>query len=222
MAAASSEPALSNLDTLDDKTKRYLQLFHQKQKLLGHIRELQTELNDLKTPLIEQLTAASQSVQICPSKLEEETYGGIGALVVKLKNEYETLTRDNVMRLLTEFYNYLLPEGDPEEVKSLGQGTACWIWNNRRRIPIRYLDRTFVVKAPPRPSKRKADAEEGGAPAAKAARAPRFKPKADMPLSREDFLALPSLGQMLTSAHHLPQQTDDPEGEAPLEDDLEE
>ncbi len=223
-AAASAEPALSNIETLDEKTKRYLQLFHKKQQLLAAVREIHTEMGDLKAPLIEQLTAAAQSVPICPSKSEEETYGGIGSLVVKLKNDYETLTRDNLVRLVTEFFQYLLPEGQTEEVQSLAQGTACWIWNNRRRTPLRYLERTFVVKAPSRPNKRKADAAADaaadGPPPVKPVRAPRFKPKADIPLSRDDFLAVPSLAHMLTSAHNLPQHTDDPEGEGSAEDDL--
>lgn len=200
---SAADASVSNLATLDDRTKRYLQLSQKKQNLLDQVRELQVELNALKTPLMEQLAANHPAVQICPSKEEEAVYGGLGALTLKLKNDYETLTRDNVIRLLTEFYQYLLPEGDAEELKNLGQGTACWLWNNRKRTPVRYLDRSFVVK----PGKRKAEASSAAAaPAAKKkpARPPRFQPSSNMPLCRSEFLALPSLSQMLTSGVHPP------------------
>lgn len=217
LAAAAS---VSNLNTLDDKTKRYLEILHTKQQLLDQIRDLQTELNTLKEPLIDQLSHTAQSVQICPSSTEEKIYGGMGALVLKLRNDYETMTRETIVRLLTEFYEYLLPESNAEEVVSLGQGTAHWIWNNRKRVPVRYLERSFAVKAPSAAQKRKAAemvaaaaaVAAGGvppslpAPPPKAARGPRFKPVANLPHTRDDFLAISSLSKVLSSPPELPQQ----------------
>lgn len=203
---ATSKAAVSNVATLPPTAKSYLAAWHKKQSLLAQVQALNDELQALKAPLMEQLSASVQPLQICPAPEEEALYGGMGALVLKLKNDYETLTRDNLVRLLGEFYEYLLADGAQkgDEVKKLAQGTASWLWNNRKRVPIRYVERTFVVKAPPRKRKPEAAAAAEGP---KVPRAPRFVPVTDMPHTREDFLRVPGLAAMLSAP--LPPQNDD-------------
>lgn len=213
--------SVSNLQSLDDDTKRYLKAFHKKQQLLEQIRELQGELNELKEPILEKLCQTAQAVQICPSQDEEKTYGGMGALVLKVKNDYETLTQAAVVRLLTEFYEYLWPQGNPEEIVSLGEGTASWVWNNRKRTPVRYIERSFAVKAPSKAAKRKSEGAAGHPPAHKLPRAPRFKPVANMPHTRDDFLAIPSLASLIAAPPQLPKQDHDPDAEPLAEGEVE-
>lgn len=229
-AANTTATAVSNISLLNVPTQQYVRLLHEKQQLLNQVRDLQTQLNTLKEPLIEELSRTVQSVQICPSKEEENVYGGLGALVLKVKHDYETVTRDALVRLLTEFYEYLLPDTEPGEIQRLGQGTACWVWNNRKRVPVRYLDRTFALKPPPKTQKRKSEEPGGAAVAsggAKSSKVPRarFQPLSNMPHTRDDFLTVPSLAQVLSFSHpeRMPRGDEDPvveeDGEKEREDD---
>jgi len=102
----------------------------------------------------------------------------------------------------------LLPESTNEEIVSLGQGTACWIWNNRKRVPIRYLERSFAVKPPPRQPKRKAPEGPVASAVPPPPKAPRFKPVSNMPHTRDDFLAIPSFSRIAQSQVHLPKAAD--------------
>lgn len=202
-------PSVSNLSDLPADVRRYLELTHRKQALLDEVREIQQELRPMNGPTMDKMLQDNlKAFQICPSKEEEAKYGAMGSLELKVKNDYENLSRDTLIRLMTEFYRYVMHDSNPDEVIQIGQGTALWVWGNRKRNPIRYLQRTFAVK----PEKRKAPPTTQTEPAQKKSH-PKFTPVVNMPHTREEFLAIPAMQKLLQSGPDGIPATDNPESD---------
>jgi hypothetical protein len=143
------------------------------------------------------LQNSNQRIPICPTTEEEAIYGPIGALQLKITNDYENMTRENTMRLLTEFYRYLWPDESSEEIEKLGQGTALWIWNNRKRTPVHHIERVYAGGDKAR--KRKAEDEklDKSEKPDKPDKLPRFKVAEDVPRVREDFMSIPCMANII-------------------------
>lgn len=86
---------------------------------------------------------------------DRETLGESGAFEVKMRNDYETMTKTNIERLNMSFFRTICPSASEEDIVKMASGHANWIWSNRERTPVKYVERTYPTAT--QPKKRKAE-----------------------------------------------------------------
>lgn len=179
-----SNPAIvSNLGSLDETTLEYLRLCHERKQVAKKVSEIDARLKQLREPLLKRFVDGQPTVQICPSPAEESVFGAIGSLCMKTKNQYEPLNKENLNRLIKEYVEYLLEKSNVnrDQVAALGDGIASFIWRNRKKNVLQYVEREFVVKRARSASKR-----DPNAPKKKRTKVV----TQTVPQTREDFFAI--------------------------------
>jgi len=185
----------SNIKSLPHEVNEYSKLNHEKRALNRRVAEINAELRGLDQVLIEKMSVEDlDAYEICPSRTEEKMYGGIGALQLKVRNEYDRLSHDNLIRFSIQFWQYVMPEGDDQAVTRLGYGIANWIWNNRGRTPKKWLDRIYLEDAEKKQKRKRPT--PAASPAPKKAR--NIAPD-NVPNTREEFLSIPDFQNLITS-----------------------
>ena len=190
---------MSNIDTLPSDVEEYARLQHEKTKLLAEIALKNTRLKILSDLLISKMIKEDRdSFEICPNKAEELKYGEMGSIVLKTKNDYETLTRENLIKYLINFFTYCSPDESQEAHEELGKGMAKWVWNNRQRKPSQYLERSFVEEKKRKKSANQAADSEG---VEKKPKQPKQSEQMEkFPQTREEFSEYSSLQAYLQVA----------------------
>jgi len=160
------------------------------------MKEINRKLKTFNASIIEKMKVEDKDAyQICPNETEEKTFGGIGALQLRMKNDYERLTRDKLVEYIIQFFRYVLPDEPDTDVTRLGYGVANWIWSNRNRSPRYYLERVYLSETKP-PSKRKSNADEPSSGLLRN-RSKREECREITPASRDDFLAIPAFQNLI-------------------------
>jgi len=193
---------MSNLSTLPAGVSDYAKLYHEKRKLNSRVAELNRELREIEGKLIEKMTADDlDAYEILPSSRETRKFGSVGALQLKIRNEYDRVSKDNLIRFCIQFFRYLIPETTEQDITRLGYGQAEWIWANRGRTAKKWLDRIYLEDEEARrhrqAQKRKkteSDAETVEKPKKTRVRAPQ-----NIPRSREDFMMIPGFQGLVSS-----------------------
>ena len=183
--------SISNLHSLPSHVVEHTKLSFRKKQLAKDICEINAQLKVLEQKLIADMGAEDRGAyEICPSAEEEKVVGATGMLQLKVKNEYERMSQDNLIVFCTKFFRYLMPDSPDEDVTKLGYGSANWIWNNRARQPKKYLERVYIQEN--KPIKRKTPDEEK----AKVARIKKPTPS-NVPKTRDEFLGISSFHDVL-------------------------
>jgi hypothetical protein len=194
----------SNLHILPPEISEYSKLCHEKKLLNERLCTINRRLKQLNPDIITTMQTKDLDIfEISPSKEEESEFGAMGAIQLKMKNEYDRLNRDNLIVYAIQFFKYLMPDDNEEDITKLGRGAGNWIWNNRGRKPKYYLERVYIdSKTPERAKKRKAKTEnENDAEDQPKVKKPRKKanePEPDIPGTREEFLSIPGFQKLLT------------------------
>lgn len=179
----------SNLKSLPSDVTRYAELTHLKKQLNAKVTAINRELRNIDENLIKRMTENElDAYEIMPSPEEETSYGSIGALQLKVRNEYDRLSKANLSKFLIKFFQFAIPEADESGVVRLGHGISEWVWSNRGRKPKKWLDRVYLEDLENKAvrKKRAAHPTAEGQPVAKKA-----KPSVDIPRTREEFMKLP-------------------------------
>lgn len=192
----------SNVPQLPQEVREYSRLVFQKKALNRDVAKINARLKSLEPVIIEHMSNEDlDAYEICPNQDEEPVFGGIGAIQLKSRNEYERLSKENLTRILIQFFRYLMPSGDDLDVTRLGCGTANWIWNNRGKEPKRWLNRIYLEEEDQKErsrkeSKRRTLEPSGGIEPAK--KKVRPAPMKNVPSTREEFLSTPAFSQILS------------------------
>jgi hypothetical protein len=136
------------METLDPLISEFATLHKKKQDLLGAKAVIDKKLKELKLKVME-LSDQTGNIHfpIEPKSEEEKNlWGEPGSLQVKVKNDYERITRDKLTVFCIRFYTLLFPTESKEEISLLGLGQADWIWTNRESTSTHYLERNYPVK----------------------------------------------------------------------------
>jgi len=184
----------SNIEDLPSDITEYAKLTHEKKMLSDKLQAINRNLRKLNQNIIDQMKSQDKDAyEICPTLDEENTYGKIGAVLLKMRNKYEHMSHDSLIKYGIAFFKYILPEEDDTEITRLGHGMGNWIWTNRERKPEFYLERMTLEK-PKNPGKRKA--EEGSR--AEYTKRPKHMAKDNnVPSLREDFLAIEAFQNLI-------------------------
>lgn len=126
------------------------------------------------------------------------------------------MSRDNLVSRQIQLYKYLFPDVKEDDVVRLGHGTAMWLWNNRAKKQVHYLERTFVKCSDPFP-KEVENAAHTKPPAKRSKKEKSAVPK-NIPTTREEFMAIPAM-KGLFSVDLPPAGDDEPEDNGPEERD---
>jgi hypothetical protein len=175
----------SNISSLPAVVSEYIKLYNRKKILLDEKSEIDSELKRLKPQII----AASDNddncdFEISPNQEEIGDFGDFGALQVKVKNDYQKITRDNLTDFCIRFFSMLFDEVSEEDVKKLGMGQSDWMWANRKCEQNKYLERSYVNK---KTKRRKA--ESTTLEPVEVKKCAKINNK-DIPKTREDFIKL--------------------------------
>lgn len=175
----------SNIGDLPSDITEYAKLTHEKKILGDQLQIVNRNLKKLNQNIITHMKSVDKDAyEICPTVEEEQVYGKIGAVLLKMRNKYEHMSHDTLIKYGIAFFKYILPEEDDTEITRLGHGMGNWIWTNRERKPEFYLERMTLEKP-----KNKRKAEDSDRP--KYTKRPRHMPKDNnVPSLREDFLAI--------------------------------
>jgi hypothetical protein len=176
------------MESLPTEVTRYAELTHLKKQLNSKVGAINRELREIDDALINRMTENElDAYEICPSPEEEKSYGGIGALQLKLRNEYDRLSKANLTKFLIDFFKFAVPQADESGVVRLGHGICEWVWSNRGRKPKKWLDRVYLEDMENKAVKKKRAASQplDGEPEAKKTKL------VDIPRTREEFMALP-------------------------------
>jgi len=177
----------SNIADLPSEIVEYAKLTQEKKILNDQIQNINKNLRKINQNIINNMKSEDKDAyEICPTLDEEKEYGKIGAVLLKMRNKYENMSHDAIIKYGIAFFKYILPEEDDTEITRLGHGMGNWIWTNRERKPEFYLERMTLEK-PKNAGKRKA-ADSDRAPYTK--RPKHMVKDNNIPSLREDFLAI--------------------------------
>lgn len=184
---------MSGLRNLPPYVQTYLHKLAEKKRLFSQIRKLQVEIKTAQ-PQINQFLDENQltDIPITPSNPAEQAhFGGVGTLRRKTRNEPEVLNRNNLQRLLTEFFQrYLGYESDGAQRMAAGQ--AEWVWEHRVFYPKEVLERTYVSDMKERAAKKRRMRRGPANP-----RTQRVEPS-NVPKTKHDFLQIPEMREFLS------------------------
>jgi hypothetical protein len=172
-----------------DPQKFYAIAHAEKRRLLAETAKHNVTLKKCSAIIISQGEAGDQKDFPVLPKTPEEAYqlGEAGAIRIRQKKEYESLTYNSLVKLQTLLYKTLFPTATAEEQEKGGIGAAEWIWANRDFKLVTYVERVFFS-----PEKRRNPETE---PKTKPCK--KLKPSAyDIPKTKEDFLKLPMFQDM--------------------------
>lgn len=195
----------SNLNLLPLEVAEYAKLQYEKKSLTGRVTEINRRLKAINPSIIEIMTQKELDVfELFPSKEEEVIFGGIGAVQLKMKNDYERMNKDNLILYTIQFFKYLMPEEKDENISRLGMGVGNWIWANRGRQPKHYIERVYVDGKNLDKVKKRKNPEEKSNDSTPPTKKSRTKLGADavntsnIPTTREEFLAISSFHKLIT------------------------
>jgi uncharacterized protein YdcH (DUF465 family) len=202
---------VSNIQRLPNEITEFTRLNEEKNKLRQRITEINQRCRSLSECIIQNMTQSEMDTyEILPNRDEEFVFGKLGALQLKMHNEYEAMTKDNLTLYLIQFFRYILPEETEEKTMQLGVGVGNWIWANRARKSKVSLERVYLDSSTGKRVRRshnnegKSEKQQQPKPkktkVAKAAKI-HVEPKS-IPKTCQDFLSIPSFQKLLSEHMH--------------------
>jgi len=181
----------SNLRTLPVDALEYIRLCHEKRRLTTEQQRVNQALRACNTRLLEHMKHTQTDVyEICPQIAEQPVYGGLGVLQLKVKNDYEVLTRERLMQHIVEFFKFALPDNEEAQIVRLGVSMTNWIWSHREKCPKHVIERVYQEDLQRKYLKRKKTV-----PSVENKRPPK-KPQPLLAITREDFSNMPAFRQL--------------------------
>jgi hypothetical protein len=190
---------MSNIQRLPNEISEYTRLNEEKTKLRQRITEINKQCRGLSEYIIKNMSQSEMDTyEILPNRDEELLFGKLGALQLKMQNEYEPMTKENLTLYLIQFFRYILPEETEENTMKLGVGVGNWIWANRIRKTKVSLERVYLDSATGKRLKRtnnNGNKEQKKEPKNKK---PKLQiEKKSIPVTCQDFLSIPSFQKLL-------------------------
>lgn len=181
------------MQKLPDDVVEYTKLHFEKMSLLNRIAELNKQLREKNMKIINQMKKEEKlNYEIFPTLDEEKIIGGVGALQLKMKNRYDMITHDRLVHYITQFFRYVIKDEPEDEIEKLGMGLGNWIWSNRTRIPVYYLERVYSLEKP-----KPAQSVDHSMEPSKDKKSNKPKRRTDIPTSQQDFLAIKAFKNLI-------------------------
>jgi hypothetical protein len=133
------------MDTLDPIIKEYAILHKQGQDLLESKAIIDKKLKALKPKIFELSNSQCKTTFSIEPKSDQERKlcGETGCIQVRVKNDYERITRDKLIEYCIRFFGLLFPEESKDVQVKMGLGQADWIWSNRTCNSAQHLERVY-------------------------------------------------------------------------------
>lgn len=184
----------STLDSLPQEVREYASLHQQCQVLNAELTQRRQRMKELQNhimPMMEEHGVDCYDIQ--PTTPEEEAVvGKTGRLERKTKNDYERLTEGRLGFYCVQWAKLMLGP-NAESADSLGLSLASYLWQQRKKTRVQYLERLDRKK---RRHRTEADpmADEGTS----RKRASVGPLGISIASSRDQFLAIPGMRDLLS------------------------